>query len=236
MQEIIEDWHSHFYTSVVQLIVLIIVLIISLILRKKFKQLKYFPVYAITLLLDYLFLYLSYVAKDVEYHSDFFRGFSAYVDYLFTLFELIIFSHFYYYVINAIIVKKLILIVNILFAIFFIYMAVNDKYFYPTISEPTQSIVYTVESIILLFLCSVYFLETFKKIPVVDLKNEPAFWISTGVFFFMACTLPFSLLENHIHKNYPNSLLTSYTIFHVFYILLFLMIFRAYLCKPGKTT
>jgi len=236
MQHILNDWQDHFYTSALQLFLLIIVLILSVKLRKKFIQLKYFTLYAITLLFDYLFLYLSYVAGDLNYHRDFFRGLSAYIDYLFTLFELIIFSHFYYGVVNAISIKKLLLIFNILFLFFFIYMAITDKYFYQTISEPTQSIVYTVESIILIFPCSWYFIELFKKVPVVDLKNEPSFWISTGVFFLMACTLPYSLLENHIRKNYPNSLVTSYSIFHVFYILLFLMIFRAYLCKPTKTT
>ena len=234
MQHIIRDWQNQFYTSALLIIVLIIVIRTSIKHRKKFILLRYFPIYAAALLLDFVFLDLYYFAKDANYHRDFFAALSSYIDYFFTLLELIIFSHFYYQVINNRIIKKLIFIFNILFILFFIYMATKDNYFYKDISEATQSIVYTVESIVLLFLCSFYFIELFKRLPLMDLKNEPAFWVSTGVFFFMACTLPYSLLENHIRKNYPNSVMTSYSIFHVFYILLFVIIIRAYLCRPGK--
>ena len=124
---------------------------------------------------------------------------------------------------------------HVSFIFFFILMAITDKDFYVHITEATQATVYTVESLILLSLCSYYFIELFKRTPVISLKNEPVFWVSIGLFFFMSCTLPYSLLENTIRKNYPDSFLaTMYSIFHVFYALLFLMIIRAYLCKVEK--
>jgi hypothetical protein len=231
----ISDWQNQYYTSALQDIILIIVLLISLKNRKKFIILKHFPIYIVSLLSVSTSMPLYYIAKDANFYVNFFDGLSDYTDYLFTLVEMIILSHFFYLVIKNKIIKILLLFFNILFALFFIYMAIKDKDFYQAISETTQSIVYTAESIILIFFCSAYFVELFKKLPFVDLKNEPVFWVSTGIFFFMACTLPYSLLENHIRNNYANYLKTSYSIFHVFYILLFLMIIRAYLCKPQKT-
>ena len=235
MQHIIKALEDQFYTPAFRIVGLILVLIVSLKHRKKFIPLKYFPFYATTLLLDDVFFYWYHIAEEANYHGDFFWGLSSYLDYLFTFVELIFFSHFYYHLSYTQIIKKLILVFNVFFGLFFVYMAIKDKYFYEGVSGVTQSIVYTVESIILLFLCSFYFIDLFKKLPVVNLKNEPGFWVSTGLMFFMACTLPYSLLQNKIMKNYPYSFFsTSYSIFDVFYVLLFLMIIRAYLCKPVK--
>lgn len=117
----------------------------------------------------------------------------------------------------------------------FLYMALVDKEFYQNISENTQSKVYTVEAVILLLLCSFYYFELFRKKPSVNLKNEPAFWISTGLLFFMACTLPFSFLDNYIAYYYPHLHRVLYPIFDVFYILLFAMLIKACLCRPVKT-
>jgi len=59
-------------------------------------------------------------------------------------------------------------------------------------------------------------------------------WVSAGVSFFFAYALPYSLLENFINRNYYELFDQFYSIFYIFYIHLFLMIIRAYLCKPEK--
>src|SRR5436190_856985 len=181
MQHIIKALEDQFYTPAFRIVGLILVLIVSLKHRKKFIPLKYFPFYATTLLLYDVFFYWYHIAEEANYHGDFFWGLSSYLDYLFTFVELIFFSHFYYHLSYTQIIKKLILVFNVFFGLFFVYMAIKDKYFYEGVSGVTQSIVYTVESIILLFLCSFYFIDLFKKLPVVNLKNEPGFWVSTGL-------------------------------------------------------
>ena len=214
---------------------LIIVLIISLKHSKKFVILKYFPLYARCLMLVFLSMVLYYIALDADYDSDFFLGLTTYLDNCFTLLELIFFSHFYYQYVTSPVVRKLIISVNISFIFFFVLMAISDNAFYTHITEATKAIVYTFEGVVLLLLCSYYFINLFKNTPVIKLKNEPVFWAPIGLFFFMSCTLPYSLLENTIRKNYPDSFLaTTYSIFHVFYALLFLMIIRAYLCTVEK--
>ena len=119
MQYIIKFWQDQFYTPAFRLAVLILVLIVSLKHRKKFISLKYFPVYAATLLLDDVSFYWYHLAKEANYHGDFFWGLSSYLDYLFTLLELIFFSHFYYHLTCTQIIKKLIL-VFVVFLVFFL--------------------------------------------------------------------------------------------------------------------
>ncbi len=231
MQELIKKLGDQYYTDLILIGVLLASLFVGIKKRKNFKILKYFPIYIISLLIA-LSLNKLTVFADLR---KWVLPIACYVDYFFTLLELIIFSHFYYYIINNSIIKKSILVTNGLFVFLFLYMGLIDKEFYQNISEATQSKVYTIEGVILLALCVFYFFELFKKLPFLNLRNEPAFWISTGLLFFMACTLPFSFLENYIGNYLPHLYDLLYPIFYVFYILLFATITRAYLCKPMKS-
>jgi hypothetical protein len=233
MQHILYYWKGQFYTPLIKDIILIVTLWIAIKNRGKFPILKYMPVYTFTLLLASLALISAWIASDLGFYPEFFFGLDGYIDYLFTLVEMVIFSHFYYQLIKNRVVKRIILITNVLFIGFFVYMAIPVNGRYSDISEEKQAVVYTIESLILLFPCIYYVIELFKKQPTPTLKNQPEFWVSTGILFFMACTLPYSLLENYISKNIDSTTMAWYSIFHVFYILLFLMIIRAYLCKPA---
>jgi len=234
MQALFKYWEEQFYTVILRDITLLITLLVAFKNRKKFKILRFIPFYTFFFLLVSFSVASAAIGKSLNFHPNFLSGLEDYIDYSFTLVEMIIFSHFYYQMSNRKALKKIIFITSVIFSLFFVYMATRDEAFSTGISRSTQSIVYTVEGIILLMICCYYFIDLFRKMPFVDLKNEPVFWISSGLLFFMACTLPYSLLENYIASSYPATWLTSYSIFHVFYILLFLMIIRAYLCKPQK--
>ena len=230
MQRLINTWEKFYYTEPLLLAVLCLALVISIQKRKKYKILKSLPVYIIALLIVFIFTYL--IDANLSYQI---VKLGEYIDYGFTIVEIVIFSLFFYKSIDNLVVKQLIIIFNIAFIIFSFYMFFAEQGFYQTISQITQSTVYTIEGAILLMICVFYFIELFKKPIILNLKNEPAFWISTGVLFFFACTLPYSILENYISRNYSELYYRLYSIFYIFYILLFLMIIRAYLCKAEKT-
>ena len=236
MQSILELWEGSYYTEPLLILVLCIALIISIRKRRKFKILNHFPIYIFSLLMVFITASAFQISFAEKFHPSFFWGISEYTDYVFTIFEIVIFSLFYYQLIDSLIVKRIILISNLLFVFFSIYMFLTSRAFYQLAFQITKSTVYTVEAIILLVICLFYFIELFKKPPNLNLKNEPVFWISTGALFFFACTLPYSLLENFISRNNEGIYDPFYSIFYIFYILLFLMIIRAYLCKPEKTT
>jgi len=174
----------------------------------------------------------KYLFHDSKIYSYFFSGLAAYTDYFLAFIELIVFSNFYYQIVGNPKLKTSIVIANLIFTFYFIYKLFSDKKFPISISEKTQAEVYTVEATILLPICFFYFVEIFKKNPDLNLKNEPAFWLSTGLGFFLTCTLPYSFLENYFRKNNVDLLNTSYTIFYVFYIVMPLKIIKTILCKP----
>jgi len=235
MQGILHEWEISYYTQPLLLLVLFIALIISIRKRKKYKILNTFPFYIIFLIMVYITGTASTLSSAIKYHPEFFWGLTEYTDYGFTIFEIVTFSVFFYQLIDNLLLKRIIIVANLVFILFSIYMFITSHAFYQFNFQITKSTVYTVEGVILFMICLFYFIEFFKKPPTLNLKNEPVFWISTGALFFFAGTLPYSVLENHIIRNYRDVYYPSYSIFYIFYILLFLMIIRAYLCKPGKT-
>lgn len=232
MHEIIADWSHTYFFEPILLLVLSITLIIALKNDKKHAILKSLPFYISSLLLVFLSGAFVSLSWKLKYHFLFFVGLSSFIDYTFTFIELITFSIFFYQLLNNRAMKKLIVISNFIFSILFFYMFFSEPSFHNKISDITQSKVYTLEGIILLVFCIFYFFELFKKSLAIQITNEPAFWVSTGLFFFLTCTLPFSLIENYIRNKYPELIISYYSIFYIFYILLFSMLIRAYLCKP----
>lgn len=66
-----------------------------------------------------------------------------------------------------------------------------------------------------------------------ELKNEPAFWIVTGLILYFGGTLPLFLLN--MQFNFSNLLdRTVYTINFYCYGILFLLFIKAYLCKKKE--
>jgi len=235
MEKIYDRWKISFFTEALLVALLIITLCIALRFRKKHEVLKLFPVYISALLLVFLSIYIWLLFPDVEIYIVSTFNFINYIDYFFILVELFVFSNFFYLSISGKKIKKIILRLTLLFIPYFLIELYNDKYFPGSISEWSQSRVYTVESLILLIPCFVYFYELFKKPPVLNLKNEPSFWIVIGWTFFATCTLPYSLLENHLRKNHSSLMTQFYSVFYIFYILLLITIIRAYLCKKEYT-
>lgn len=234
IQKIIHYWSVSFFTEPLLGIVLCIALAVALKNRKKHVLLKYIPLYITIFLFIIITGPITFVIPEKKYSYKIINSLNEYADYFFTLLEMIIFSHIYYWLTDNTTIKRVIFFVNAFFVSFFLYMLFRDRHFPEYISQTTQEEVYTVEGILLLPICISYFVQLFRKPPYPNLKNEPGFWISAGMLSFLACTLPYSILENYVSKGSFFLLLQLYSIFYIFYILLFLAIIRAYLCKPKK--
>jgi hypothetical protein len=234
VQDLIIEWRQQFFISPLQYLLVAITLIISIRKHKSFKQLKFLPLYSATLLLvlfSHFFDALSPARTSIHRLAVITAN---WVDYSFTLVEMLVFSNLFYQAIQNRIFKRCISFSNLFFFIIFILMPVLHSSRRQGISEESQAFVYTIESILLLAMSIYFFVTVFGEMRYVDFRNEPIFWIATGTLFFMGGSLPYSLLENYIRQNYPDFVNTSYTIFHIFYVFLFLMIIRAYRCKPAK--
>lgn len=234
MIELANKWARSFYTESVLLIVLLISLLVALRNRKRHTILSNVEFYITGLLFVYLSSYLEFFGIK-EQELPYKISYSFYLDYLFTLLEFVIFFDFFTTILKTQKVTKLFIIIKGLFIAYFFVELFFDYQFPQKVSEYTQARVYTVEAIILLIPCILYFVEIFRTLPYLKLTDQPSFWITTGLFFFLICTLPYSLLENYLRKYYHDIMMQLYSIFYLFYILFFVMIIRAYLCKPVKT-
>jgi len=100
-----------------------------------------------------------------------------------------------------------------------------------------NGIAYGVTNTFLIVFCIIYFFQLFRTPPLINLTQEPSFWIINGVFFGMITTIPINFsgeqfvkmgrLENiKILKTFG---LLSYSIMHLFFI-------KGYLCiiRPHK--
>lgn len=217
-----------FYIWGILYLVTITGLIVATTKRKKNSLLKNFIVY-------FAFFLFDIIGCDI--YQLFFNKlnfrYDEYIDYLFTLVELLIFSIFFYNILNNTILKKLIQVITLAFILFAIVSILTNKYFYYAISQQARNRIYTIEAIVLIFYCVFYYIGLFKKSIYPDLINEPSFWIVTGISFFMICTLPYSLMEIYLLKNFKLIGYQLYSIFYVFYILLFIMIIKGFYCKPN---
>lgn len=231
MKEIYQHWKDCFFTETLLVGVLIMALIISVRNRKKHTILRFFPLYTTCLLSVFISVYIAIYSTKIYSYSVTTFNFINYIDYLFILIELGILIHFFLSIVDSRVIKKILVFITLIFIPYYFIELCCDKYFPRSISETTQSRVYTIESLILLFPCFVYFYELFKKPPTLNLKTEPSFWIVTGWSFFATCTLPYSLLENYLRKSHSNLMTELYSVFYIFYILLFIMIIKAYSCK-----
>ncbi len=235
MEKIYLHWKVCFFTEAILVMLLFVALWISLKNRKKHAEMKFFPFYISCLLTVFFSVYTS-LCSSIAYQFTVSRfNFSNYIDYFFILIELFVFTHFFSKIISNRKIKLILICLSTAFIPYFFIELYSDRYFPRSISETIQSRVYTVESLILLFPCFVYFYELFKKAPTLDLKNEPSFWIVTGWSFFATCTLPYSLMENYLRQNHSALMTELYSVFYIFYSLLFIMIIRAYLCKRNYT-
>jgi len=229
-----EYFEIHFYTEAVMFLTLIIALLVTITKRKRYKKLKLFPFYfgffIVRLVLRYAQVYYYGYPPFVD---EFFYYIDGYLEYALVMVELLIFMHFFYHVFNRPNKKKAIKIFAIIFIIFGISRLIHDNVLHTNITISTITQMFFLEAVLLLVCCFLYFSQIFKSPPTLKLLNEPSFFVTTGLFFFFICSLPYSLfLDNLI--DYYSIYSIVFSIIYVFYILLFIMIIKAFLCKPIK--
>jgi hypothetical protein len=87
------------------------------------------------------------------------------------------------------------------------------------------------ESIFLVPPCLVYFYELFSTVNLRPLKNQPAFWVVTGMLFLNASIIPLYLTVEYL----GNYTMQSYTLNYILYSIFFILLIRAYLCPPENS-
>lgn len=155
-------------------------------------------------------------------------------DFSFTLFEFLIFFIFFQKTLKTDIYKKLLTRIGFVFFMvgipLLIYLAVlfDSSQLWPV------HFLYNLQAVSLLIPCVFYYIEIFQLKPNLHLAQEPSFWVVTGLSFVLICTFPLSLCINYLYQTNKIDYSNLYSIFYIFYSLLFLMIIRGHLCKQTR--
>lgn len=151
-------------------------------LNPSYSYLKVFPIFLLaTLLAEILGAYLQSLRQNNMPLYNFF-----------TTFEFCV----YLYIISLIIinlgVKKVIRITIILYAL----IAVINIVFIQKM-KIFHTVTYSMGCLLVVSFCIYYFFELFRFPKSVKLKNNPAFWICSGLLFFYCCGFPLYGLINY---------------------------------------
>jgi hypothetical protein len=229
MKDLWHFWALMFFTPPIAIFVAIIGFIISL--KNKSRKFKYFPFYFAL----YLITNFSIVGPLISNrHTRTSSIITDYLDHSFTFLEFFIFFHYMKSNTQNIFVRKSYKYLMILFSVIFFYASFHDIVLFKKVTKETKNITYTIEGLVLIVPCMFFLKKYFIGATETIMLKDPDFWIITGFLFAIVCTLPYSFLENYILHQYHNLYPTTYSIFYVFYILLFLMIIKGMLCKPLK--
>jgi hypothetical protein len=226
MDKTLAVYASQYYTSIISSVIAVICVFVGIRRRKIHPSLGLFPFYAAGyFFLDPLDLLLMAFKIRKLFYLLIFQNF----DNLFTYFELVVYFKFFKPNLNRI-QKKTFLLLLISFTIFFILATIKGNLNGP-FRQSTKSMIYTIQSVILLIPCVFYYSNLFTNKPASDLKNDPRFWVVTGLFCMLFGMLPFSICEKYLlHNDYSTWVILS-GIDNLLYGLNFIMIIRAYLCK-----
>ena len=122
--------------------------------------------------------------------------------------------------------KKIIRITLLLYMV----IAVNNIIFIQKMKS-FHTVTYALGCLLIVIFCIYYFFELFKLSQSVKLKNNPAFWICSGLLFFYCCGFPLFGMFNFlagISKLIINNFHSIIIILNCFLYTLFTI---AFLCR-----
>ncbi len=155
-------------------------------------------------------------------------------NYVVSLIELFVFLYYFHFIIQTKKLKFALGLIGLIIGMFFLLRLFLLLLFTNSLTVTPLHNFYVIESLVLLFCCICYFVELFKSPPVLKLTDTFNFWVSSGLLFYLFGTFPITLITNYFFSTSTLLYENLFTIINIFYILMFLMIVRAYLCKQVK--
>lgn len=223
MKTLLENFSAVYYTQVLLLFETIVTACIAYKNRNRFKILRFFLPYSIFSTIQTLESFTGAVLyPEIAWETN------SVAVYIFILIEFFVFYNFLFQIIK----RKSLKIIMFGLALGFAYTAIRTWWIGSFSSFPLLFII--ANSICIFIPCLFYFFEVFKTPALTSLSNLPAFWIVSGFLFMVTCTLPFYLLEGYLSKYIREFYVEAYILNNLFYCLLFLLISKAFLCKPKK--
>lgn len=178
--------------------------------------LKLFPPFLFaTIIVEVLGTYLASIGKSNLWLYNFF-----------TVFEFCFYLWIISLIINSRRAKKIIRIILIFYALA---STVNIIFIQKMKAFHTAS--YAMGCLLIVAVCVYYFFELFKLPKSVKLKNNPAFWICSGLLFFYCCGFPLFGFSNFLSGISKLIIKNFYSIIVILNIFLYSLFTIAFLCR-----
>ena len=184
--------------------------------KTSFNYLKLFPPYLLaTMIAESLGSYLGYIGKNNLALYNFFSTFEF---------------CFYLWVINLIIINRKMKKVIRATMVFYAFAAIINILFIQKM-KMFHTVTYSLGCLLIVSFCIYYFLELFRLPKSVELKNNPAFWICSGLLFYYCCGFPLFGLINFVNA-LPKLIIKNFqTIVTIMNIFLYSLFTIAFLCR-----
>jgi hypothetical protein len=235
MTRLINFWSINLFIDLLLTIVLFGAFFISFTNRNKHPQLKFLPLYFASFIFLNLFHYIDTVffednaSVNISWMAD-------YIDATVTLLEFLAFIYLLHCNIQSKEKRLLIKWIAIAGTTIMVIVAFTDTLIYSSIRYRSLTFIYLLESVLLLIPCLFFFYQLFTSPPKLKLIQNADFWAITGLTFYIICTFPISLVLIYFFETDYKMYLQTFIIIYVFYILLFLMIIKSYLCRATSLT
>ena len=188
VKELFNHFYTSFYIEPIIFFVGAVGLVISIKKRTQNPKLKPLIFFFLGYIVGSLIYYFTIAAK-IEGHLN--NTIFYYTDFADTAIEfLTFFLVIKNYIVNDKIKKALdpllyVFVGSVLFFLLAYKISLReiDQYFLQT--------VFTIEALVLIIACILYYIDLFKQKPDLNFTAAASFWAVTGVLFFMLCTLPF---------------------------------------------
>jgi hypothetical protein len=146
---------------------------------------------------------------------------------LYTPFELFMFAWFLYQIIQSSLIKKLLSFLLVLFCLFFIVYSLRMD-----IGKNINSLAVVLESVIIIIPSLTWYRELFTRGEPVNLLREPAFWLVTGIFFYLATIIPCFAASAYLgSRGRPGILMTISTINNFTLDVTYILFIKGFTCS-----
>ena len=181
-----------------------------------YPYLKLFPPFLLTtIVIEFIGAYLAYIRTPNLTLYNFFSVFEF-------CFYLVAIS----FIISNKKMKKVIGIAMITYAL----IAITNIIYIQKL-KAFHTVTYAFGCLLIVASCVYYFFELFKLPKAIKLKNNPAFWICSGLLFFYCCGFPLFGLSNLLYDISKLIIKNFYRIITILNIFLYTIFTIAFLCR-----
>jgi len=237
MEQILSAWKSSFMTEPLALLLATVLFYISLNKRSTEPVLRLFPFYFGLFFLHQLHLTLLRLLEETG--SGYWQLFSRCFTYLFILTECWLFSRLCYQSIKNTVLKLLCRYCIVLalgtMVLSFLYICCRSPATFnlKEVHYRANALlhqVYLIESISLLLIAGLYWVDIYKRRPIHRIETGYEFWMLAGCWAYAAVTIPPVTAAYIIPVQTLNICGQMLTLIYVGYLLMFLLILKGYTC------